>query len=91
MSPRTYEQRPPVVQAIQFDGTNAGDLAAWLGTPAPAELNDDGSVTLGMPNAWMNYTFPTTFAVSDWLMKPTGSDFMRSTNGDFTSQFKLQA
>lgn len=89
MPTQTYYQRPPAIQAIQFDGENALELATLTGAEEPVTGRDDDGryATITPPPSPGRMSWPMMFRETDWLVINSGSFAVFSDdafNGTYT-------
>lgn len=65
MPAQAFEQRPPTVQALQFTGKNAAELADWLGVDRPPVRS--GAVAVPAPDSTPVESYPAQ--AGDWVVR----------------------
>jgi hypothetical protein len=69
-----YRKKPVVIEAVQYDGVNSGEIAEFMNTPirtktSPEEGNPNGKITIETLEGSM------TASVGDFIIKGVEGEF----------------
>lgn len=78
MTVRYFRKNPIIIQAVQYDGTNWGDLVGFAGDAVkPTNSPNFGMVWDKLHQTWIN------FQVDDWIVKGTEGEFYPHSNDNW--------
>ena len=83
-----YRKKPVVIEAIQWDGTNSGEIAKFMSTPirtktSPEEGNPSGKITIETLEGDM------TASVGDFIIKGVQGEFYPCKPDIFEKTYEL--
>jgi len=85
-----YEQRPPTVRAVRFDGENAAEVAELLELDeAPEVLSDDAGAYIAHDLTGWGEEYTTRVGVGDYVVRFGYGGAMAYDAAAFTAQYRV--